>query len=127
MFCDPCHIDIFLYRDQAFIARTQLAILDYNAHAKRDKYRNKDGNEVFHCKYRKASQMWDTTPAIKKKEYLYISKLMDDILDYRIQSHRNMKFIPPVAADHPSQIQKTISHSDPIPTHQIVQRKQSHF
>jgi len=110
VFCDPCHIDIFQYRDQAFIARTQLAILDYNAHANRDKYRNKDGNEVFYRKYHKASKMWDAAPAIKKKEYLYISKLMEDILNYRIQSHTNMKFIPPVPADHPSQIQKTIGH-----------------
>lgn len=114
-------------RNQAYIARMQLAVLDHNAHINRAKYKNTSGDDVFYRKYRKASKVWDVTPALLKKEYKYIPQLMKDILDYREHSAHNMKYIPPLPPEHPSHIQKTIAHKEPILTKEIIRQKSSRF
>ena len=80
---------------------TQQVVLDHNDHADRAKYKNKSGDEVYYQKYRKASKVWDATPAVLEKEYKYIPALMKDILDYRHRSTHTMKSIPPLPPEHP--------------------------
>lgn len=87
----------------------------------------KSSDDVYYRKYRKASKVWDVTPAVLKKEYKYIPALMKDILDYRDNSTQNMKYISPLPPEHPSHIQSTIAHKEPIPTKEIARQKSSRF
>ena len=105
----------------------QLAVLDHNAHIDRAQYKNKSGDGVYYRKYRKASKSWDVTPTVLKKDYKYIPALMKDILDYRDHSTQTMKSIPPLPPEHPSHIQTTIAHKEPIPTKEIVSHRNSRF
>ena len=52
---------------------------------------------------------------------------MKDILDYCDHSTQTMKSIPPLPPEHPSHIQTTIAHKEPIPTKEIVSHRNSHF
>ena len=56
-------------RNQAYDARIQLAVLDYNNHNRRDLAKKKDGNYTYHRKYQKASKKWYTTATLESKKY----------------------------------------------------------
>ena len=49
------------HRQQAYEAQVQFAILDRNAHKERGHARNKDGDIIYHRKYRKQSKKWDVS------------------------------------------------------------------
>ena len=71
--CDLYNIVLMLsLRNQAYEARIQLAVLDYNNHNRRDLAKNKDGNYTYHRKYRKAFKKWDTTATLESKKYQYV-------------------------------------------------------
>ena len=63
------------YRNQAYQTRIQLSILDHNKHCQREHMRSKDGNLLYHRKYRKQSKKWDVTPTLIRKKYEYIHRL----------------------------------------------------
>ena len=72
-------ICVIYSRNQAYQAQVQLAVLDYNAHIGRDKAKNKAGDIIYNKKFRKQTKKWDATPALKEKQFAYISKLMEVI------------------------------------------------
>ena len=104
-----------------------MAILDHNAHLERGYARNKDGDIIYHRKYRKQSKKWDASPSKQKKQYKYISELLDKIERKRTDTTFNVKTKSVLASDHPARIQRTIGHSEPPMTTDIVTKKQSRF
>ena len=123
MFC----IFITINRHQAYHTRMQLAVLNHNAHTRWQQYQNKDGENVFHRKYRKSSKQWDATPVTEKKKYDYLPKLMEEIRQHRKMLTHSLKYILPLSHDNPSRIQPNIGHTQPDLTKQIVLNKHSHF
>ena len=63
-------------RNEAYLARTQLAVLDHNSHCDRQVATTTKGEQRYHRKYRKQSKKWDVTPVKTKKEYKYIPELI---------------------------------------------------
>lgn len=114
-------------RNQAYQARVQLAVLDYNAHLGRDKAKNKAGDIIYNRKFRKQSKKWDATPTLKQKEYIYIPELMEVIKSQHVSSCSGLKKGIPSRYDHPSTIQSTIANTPPASTNDIVRKKQSRF
>lgn len=100
-------------RDQAYLARVHLAVLDHNAHVGREIATTAKGDQRYHHKYRKQSKKWDVTPVKAKKEYTYIPNLISAIFEARKDSHGILRAKKRVQDDHPVNIQATIAHCLP--------------
>ena len=85
--------------------------------------RSKDGNLLYHRKYRKHSKKWDATPNLTPKRYDYIPQIMSEICKTRTVSNSGLKRKVVLAENHPTHIQKTIGHYNPENTHDIVSSK----
>ena len=121
LFCAICT------RNQAYQTRIQLAVLDYNAHLCRDKSVNKEGIEIYSCKFRKQTKKWDATPVLECKKYPHISRFQTAVeLEYQ-QRDKALRSKVQSPYDHPVMIKKTIGNSQPVSTCEIVQRKCSRF
>lgn len=120
-------ICVIYSRNQAYQARVQLAVMDYNAHLGRDKAKNKSGDIIYNRKFRKQTKKWDATPALKDKQFTYIPELMEVIKSQHISSSSSLKKGLPSRHDHPTSIQKTIANTPPTSTNEIVRKKQSRF
>ena len=121
------YIYVICSRNQAYQARVQLAVLDYNAHLGRDKAKNKAGNIIYNRKFRKQSKKWDATPTFKQKQFAYIPELMNMIKFQHVSSCSGLKKGLPSHYDRPSSIQQTIANAPPASTDEIVRKKQSRF
>jgi len=104
-----------------------LAVLDNNAHCTRDLACNKAGAVIHARKYRKQSKKWDATTVKKRKEYFYISKIIEAIEKQRCNYSGPLKKKRPIPQADPSHIQATIGDSQPSSTSTIVQNKRSRF
>lgn len=118
---------VFLYRNESYVARIQLAILDHNFHNQREKRTNKKGEVMYQRKYRKQSKKWDVTPLLTPKKYDYIPELFTSIKRERHISSNNLKHKQTIASSHPSNIQQTIAHHPPVSTSELVASKRSRF
>ena len=116
-----------MHRNQAYISRIQLAVLDHNHHINRETKRNKNGEVLYQRKYRKQTKRWDVTPLLVSKDYSYIPRLMEAISRERANSDENLKHKQAKPLDHPSNIQKTIGHRPPEKTSELVANKRSRF
>ena len=58
----------------------------------------------------------------REKKYSYIPQFMENIRIQRKQLEYNLKFIPTIPRNHPSHIQATIGHVQPITTKEILQK-----
>ena len=114
-------------RDQAYLARVQLAVLDHNMHVEREIATTAEGDQRYHRKYRKQSKKWDVTPVKVKKDYKYIPELISAIFEARKESHGTLRAKKYVQDDHPVNIQATIAHCLSQPTTDIVSNKKSRF
>lgn len=65
--------------------------LDHNKHCQREHMRSKDGNLLYHRKYRKQSKKWDATPTLIWKKYEYIPQIMSEIYKARAASDSSQK------------------------------------
>lgn len=126
-----CHFTntllMFLCRNQAYISRIQLAVLDHNHHINRETRRNKSGEIMYQRKYRKQSKGWDVTPLLVLKDYSYIPKLIDIISTERASSDVNLQHKQLEPLHHPCNIQKTIGHRPPEKTSELIANKLSCF
>ena len=120
-------ISLCFFRNQAYQTRIQLSILDHNKHCHREHMRSKDGNLLYHRKYRKQSKKWDSTPTLIRKKYEYIPRIMSEICKARADSDSSLKRKVVLAENHPGRIQKSIGHCNPEETHVIVSNKRSRF
>ena len=68
------------FRNESYIARVRLTVIDYNAHVEREVARNRAGDIIYHRKYRKQTKKWDVTPVHCRKDYSYMNS---DILQLR--------------------------------------------
>ena len=120
-----------IFRDSAYKARIQLAVLDHNSHVDRNpKQHSHTQNYQYHRRYRKQSRNWDVVKVLEAKEYKYIQyipELSNAILKFWQESTSTMRKRNPVPANHPSHIQPTIAHTQPPETHTIVSNKKSRF
>ena len=64
------------YRNQAYHARIQLAVLDHNHHIDKQEAHNKDCGLMYARKFRKQAKKWDATPLMMSKD---ISELLKEI------------------------------------------------
>lgn len=115
------------YRNEGYLARVQLAVLDHNAHTTRENALNHNGDIIYHRKYRKQTKKWDVTPTKSKKLYKYIPELMRAILEERKVSVHNLKHQVTLHQEHPTNIQATIAHIIPDATAQLVKNKRTRF
>ena len=116
-----------VFRNQSYIARIQLAILDHNHHNQREKRKSKSGEVMHHRKYRKQSKKWDVTPLLAPKQYQYIPELLSTISKERENSTVTLKHKDPVLTTQPSAIQRTIAHKPPEDTAELVANKRTRF
>ena len=116
-----------IYRNEGYLARVQLAVLDHNAHTERSVAMNKKGDAIYHRKYRKQTKKWDVTAVKSTKEYKYIPDLMLQIFEERVRSVVPLKHAITLSQDHPSKRQRTIAHTQPDETTNIVMNKCSRF
>ena len=116
------------FRDQSYVTRIQLAVLDHNNHLNRDKARNKQGELMYARKFRKQTKKWDATPVKERKRYSYIPDLLKEIENMRTSSpHLTVKRKRPIPSDHPARLQPTIGNTIPNNTLCIVRNKKSRF
>ena len=96
-YIDVCKMKILFihHRNQAYMARIKLAVLDHNLHTKRGIARNKNGEQIYSRRYR------DVTPCKEAKKYEYLPLLMQDILTSRRESTVGLKNKESVPQDHP--------------------------
>lgn len=116
-----------IYRNEGYLTRVQLAILDHNAHTERSVAVNRKGNTIYHRKYRKQTKKWDVTAVKSTKEYKYIPDLMQQIFEERMMSAAPLKQPITLAQDHPAKRQRTIAHTQPDETVNIATNKSSRF
>ena len=102
-------------------------MIDYNAHVEREVARNREGEIIYHRKYRKQTKKWDVTPVRSRKEYPYMNELVFTILKMREESDMTTRSKLPVALNHPRNIQLTIGKDVPLETLVILSNKQSRF
>ena len=118
---------MLVFRNQAYQARVQLAVLDHNAHVTREPAINQQGVSIYHRKYRKQSKKWDVTPMKLAKKYTYIPELISSIFQERLTSYTRLKDPRHICDDEPTHIQSTIAHTAPDVTEDIVKSKRSRF
>ena len=116
-----------IFRNQAYQARIQLAVLDNNAHCLREPAHSRDGTAIHARKFRKQSKKWDVTPVKKSKEYSYVNKIIQEIQKQRHDSCESLKKKRPLSPSNPYHIQHTIGDSDPPSTSTIIENKRSRF
>ncbi|XP_057291839.1 uncharacterized protein LOC130614426 [Hydractinia symbiolongicarpus] len=68
------------YKNDAYITRHQLAYLDFNGHLNRGQLQKKDGSLVYVRRYGKRTKQWFLVAVPKPKDYIYIRRLMAEIL-----------------------------------------------
>ena len=100
-------------------ARIQLAVLDNNAHCLREPAHSREGTATHARKFRKQSKKWDVTPVKKRKEYLYVNKIIQEIQKQRHDSCESLKKKRLLSPSNPYHIQHTIGDSDPPSTSTI--------
>ena len=113
----------FVIRNQAYVARMQLAVLDYNDHLQQEIAKNKQGEVVYQRKYRKQTKKWDVTPVRTKKEYKYMDKLKLEIMDQRVHSIQTTRSKRVLPVNYPNYIQTTIGHLPPSNTKELAAKK----
>lgn len=110
------------FRDSAYRARIQLAVLDHNAHISRSpKQHNSSQEFLYHRRYRKQTRQWDVVKVLEAKEFQYIPEMFGEVLKFWQQSSFSMK---KRSTTLPSQ---TIAHIPPPDTCTIVTNKKSRF
>lgn len=114
-------------RNEAYETRVRLAVLDHNAHVKRDHAKNRQGEIIYHRKYRKQSKKWDVTPTLKSKTFAYIPDIIREVEMERERNGFKIKNQVELHSDHPARIQSTIAHTVPLPTSELVLKKKSRF
>ena len=115
------------FRNESYIARIRLAVIDYNVHVERPFARNKEGDIIYHWKYRKQTKKWDVTPVRCPKKYSYMKDLLAEILRLREESDQTTRSKVALISNHPHYIQLTIGHVQPPETSEILSTKQSKF
>ena len=115
------------YRNQAYHARIQLAVLDHNHHIDRQEAHKKDGGAMYARKFRKQTKKWDATPIMTSKEYNYIPELLKEIKGQRFVACTGTKRKRLLPSNHPARIGSSIGSTAPEPTEFIVEAKKSRF
>ena len=113
--------------NEAYLARTQLAVLDHNAHRDRQVATTAKGEQRYHRKYRKQSKNWDVTHVKTRKGYKYISELIAAIFQAHKESDNSLKYKKCLREDHPVHIQHTIAQCPADHTTDVVTKKHSRF
>ena len=122
-----CHPFTDFFRNESYTARIRLAVIDYNAHVERPIATNKEGEVIYHRKYRKQTKKWDITPVRCQKKYSYMKDLVAEILRLREESDQITRSKVALISIHPRNIQLTIGHVQPPETSEILSNKQSRF
>jgi len=111
-----------LFAHEAYETRIELAVLDHNAHVKRNFAKNRQGEVIYHRKYCKQSKKWDITPTLEQKKFDYIPDIIQEVEREREQNNGKIKKNV-LRSDHPALIQPTIGHTVPLPTSELAVKK----
>ena len=113
------------FRDSAYRARIQLAVLDHNAHISHSPKQHNSSHEfLYHRRYRKQTRQWDVVKVLETKEFKYIPEMFEEVLRFWQQSSFSMK---KRSTTQPSHVIRTIAHIPPPDTCTIVANKISRF
>jgi hypothetical protein len=115
--------DFILVRYPAYMARKQLAAIDWNFHANLPQAKTKSGEEIITRKYNPRTRQWDVKIVKVEKGYEYIPLLMSRILRRREVDVESVARHVSLNESDPGLISPTIAHIPPVPTKEIVQRK----
>ena len=89
--------------------------------------KSKDGDYIYHRKYRKSSKKCDVTATLESKKYEYIPPLLKAIHAERSTSSYTTKSKPQAPDSHPTKLQSTIAHTIPDTTIVLVKNKLSRY
>ena len=119
----------YYYREEAYKARVQLAVMDHNFHLGREQRTSPSVPDrcQYRRVYRKSSQNWDAVPVLEKKSYAYLAPLCISVFERYQAFDGNLKDKISKFANHPEMIASTIACTEPPPTLSIIQNKQSRF
>ena len=99
-------------------------MIDYNVHVEQPITRNKEGDIIYHWKYRKQTKKWDVTPVQCPKKYSYMKDLVAEILKLMELSDQTIRSKVALISNHPCNIQlTTIGHIQPPETSKILSTK----
>jgi len=82
----------------------QLAVLDHNEHREREAAVNKNGDIIYHRKYRKQIKKWDVSPVKCDKAYKYIPDLVHTVFEEWKMSNHGLKCKRAMPQEHPANI-----------------------
>ena len=114
-------------RNEAYLARTQLAVLDHNTYCDRQVATTAKGEQRYHRKYRKQSKNCDVTPVKMRIEYKYMPALIAAIFQADKESDNSLKSKKHLWENHPAHIQHNIAHCPPDHNADTVTKKCSRF
>ena len=114
-----------IFRNQAYQAHIQLAVLDNNAYCLREPAHSREGTAIHAHKFRKQSKKWAVTPVKKRKEYSYVNKIRDSKTETQLLRIPQEEMV--LSPSNPYHIQHTIRDSDPPSTSMIIENKGSRF
>ena len=119
---------LVIYRDGAYAARVQLAMIDHNHHLSREKHISSSTNEIQYRRvFRKASKKWDAVPVLEKKDYAYIPSICKSILELYHEFDGRLVNQIHKRDNYPDLIAPHIANVEPPSTASIVKSKHSRF
>ncbi|XP_066925524.1 uncharacterized protein [Clytia hemisphaerica] len=81
------------YKNESYISRGQLTVLDHNRHLNRPQLKRKDGTPVFSSSFGKRSKQWYVVPVPVPKTYSYIPEMIAKTM-WRRHLKPNLKLKP---------------------------------
>ena len=121
------YVFVFLYRNEAYLPRTLIAVMDHNNNLARDPALSASGDLKYHKVYSKRSKNWSAQVTKTDETYDFWPLLVSRILKKRVADQETVlrKVITP--ADHPKNIAPTIAMK-PVPkTSDLVQKSLSRY
>lgn len=117
----------FAYSSPVYLARNQLAALDYNANVDREVKRKMDGTFHQHRTFNKKSGRWSVSPVKVDKSYDHIHILQERIVEARRIDQQGIRHSVLLDADDRRHLGRTIAPTDPKPTAELQREKISRF
>jgi len=74
--------NFFGCRDEAYRSRILLTVLDHNSHLGRLPKQNSDCSLQYHRRFRRQTKNWDVVRVLEKKQYEYMPRLLQQIVDH---------------------------------------------
>ena len=121
------YICAIIYRNEAYLARTLVAVIDHNNNLDRNPSLSFTGNPMYQKVYSKRSKNWRVQVVKEDKKYDFWPSLVSRIMRKRVTDETTILRPTEMPSDHPKKISPSIAMK-PIPkTSDLVQKSLSRF